>query len=295
MARYRKIDPRIWNDEKFRMVSDDAKLIFFLLLTHPHMTALGAMRATLAGLAAALGWPGNRFRRGFAQLLQQAMVRHDEGAACIWLPHFLKYNPPENPNVVKSWQASLDLLPECPLKDQVLQGCRHLVDRLPQGFREGLPEPLRKGMPNQEQEPEPEPEPEGECSPPVVPLTGNQRHTHPSPVRTARGRQATPASPFPPEYTASATLRATITAKYPGVDVDALVDAMRDWALGKGVWRSNWDAVLRTFARRAYDDLQRNGGGPRRHASTTEHNLAALAEAKRLSRERTGDGPRAGF
>jgi len=291
MARYRKIDPRIWNDEKFRHVSDDAKLIFFLLLTHPHMTALGAMRATLVGLAAELGWPGNRFRRGFAQLLQQAMVQYDQGAACIWLPHFLKYNRPESPNVVRSWGSSLDLLPECPLKGRVLQGCRNLVDRLPQGFREGLPEPFRKGMPNQDQdqdkEPEPEPEPEEECSPPIVPLT--------SPVRTARGRQATPASPFPPDYTPSAMLRAAITAKYPGVDVDGLVDAMRDWALGKGVWRSSWDAVLRTFARRAYDDLQRTVGTPQRHASTAEHNLAALAEAKRLSRERGADGPRSGF
>jgi hypothetical protein len=56
MARYRKIDPRIWNDQKFRELSDDAKIVFFLLLTHPHMTALGAMRATVAGLAAELGW-----------------------------------------------------------------------------------------------------------------------------------------------------------------------------------------------------------------------------------------------
>jgi hypothetical protein len=55
MARYRKIDPRIWNDAKFRALLDDAKFVFMLLLTHPHMTALGAMRATLAGSAAELG------------------------------------------------------------------------------------------------------------------------------------------------------------------------------------------------------------------------------------------------
>jgi hypothetical protein len=88
------------------------------------------------------------------------MVRHDEQAALIWLPNFLKYNAPENPNVVRSWQASLALLPECRLKDALVHACRCLVERLPKGFAEGLPKPFRKGMANQEQEPDPEPEQE---------------------------------------------------------------------------------------------------------------------------------------
>jgi hypothetical protein len=78
MARYRKIDPRIWNDARFWVLSDAAKLIFLLLLTHPHMTALGAMRATLAGLAAELGWLERRFRCAFGKIIRLGMVRHDE-------------------------------------------------------------------------------------------------------------------------------------------------------------------------------------------------------------------------
>ena len=45
VARYRKIDPRVWNDEKFVSFSDDGKLAFLFVLTHPSMTAIGAMRA----------------------------------------------------------------------------------------------------------------------------------------------------------------------------------------------------------------------------------------------------------
>jgi hypothetical protein len=96
MARYRKIDTRIWNDARFWVLSDAAKLIFLLLLTHPHMTALGAMRATLAGLAAELGWLERCFRRAFGEIIRLGMVRHDEQAALIWLPNFLKYNAPGN-------------------------------------------------------------------------------------------------------------------------------------------------------------------------------------------------------
>jgi len=34
-ARFRKIDVRLWTDEKFRVLSRDAKLIFVFLLSCP--------------------------------------------------------------------------------------------------------------------------------------------------------------------------------------------------------------------------------------------------------------------
>ena len=38
MSRYRKVDPRIWNDEKFRTLTDNGKLVFFMLLTQPFLS-----------------------------------------------------------------------------------------------------------------------------------------------------------------------------------------------------------------------------------------------------------------
>ena len=46
MSHHRKIDVRIWNDQKFLSLSERGKLAFLMLLTHPMMTALGAMRGT---------------------------------------------------------------------------------------------------------------------------------------------------------------------------------------------------------------------------------------------------------
>lgn len=166
MARFRKVDPRIWNDEKFRDLSDQGKLLFLFLLTHPHMTSVGAMRATMPGLAAELGWDVEGFRERFAEPFRKGMVKVDEKASFLVLPNFIKYNPPENPNVLKSWFSSLDLLPECELKRQHLEYLKGFAKRLPKGFTEPLPEQFRNGypnsMPNQEQEQEPEPEPEQE-------------------------------------------------------------------------------------------------------------------------------------
>ncbi len=44
MGRYRKVETRIWNDATFRSLSDDGKLLFLFVLTHPSQTSLGAMR-----------------------------------------------------------------------------------------------------------------------------------------------------------------------------------------------------------------------------------------------------------
>ena len=166
MAHYRKIDPRMWNDEKFRTLSTEGKLAFVLLLTHPHMTALGAMRATIPGLAAELG--GKGFAEAFREVFAKGLAKHDEKASCVYLPRFLKYNKPESPNVVKAWAHSIDLIPECHLKSELIQEVKGFAEALPEAFGKALPEAFAKAMPNQEQEQEQE----QEEIPPLIPPLG---------------------------------------------------------------------------------------------------------------------------
>jgi hypothetical protein len=156
VSHYRKIDTRIWNDAKFRALDDTAKLVFFMLLTHPSMTMLGAMRATTAGLAEEMAMPLKAFREAFGQVLQQGMAEQDAAAHLIALPNFLKYNRPESPNVVKSWATALDLLPECALKTSVVARSKAFAEGMSKAFGEALPEAFRRTYPNQEQEQEQE-------------------------------------------------------------------------------------------------------------------------------------------
>jgi hypothetical protein len=156
VGRYRKIDTRIWNDAKFRALSDNGKLAFFFLLTHPHMTSLGAMRGTVRGLAAEMEWQEKAFREALGEAFAKGMAEVDEKACFVCLPNFLKYNKPESPNVVKSWEESLDLIPECNGKVTLLQRVKDFTEGLSEGFKEALPEAFRKAMPNQEQEQEQE-------------------------------------------------------------------------------------------------------------------------------------------
>jgi len=160
MSKYRKIDVRIWNDAKFRDLSHNAKLVFFFLLTHPNMTALGAMRSTLSGLAEELDFDLEAFREAFREAFAKGMVKHDGKACLIALPNFIKYNQPESPNVVKAWVNSLDLLPECDLKNEVISLSANALKGYSKAFREALPEAFLKTYPksmlNQEQEQEQE-------------------------------------------------------------------------------------------------------------------------------------------
>jgi hypothetical protein len=137
-VRYRKVDPRIWNDEKFRALSVDGKFVFFFILTHPAMTALGAMRATLPGHAAELGCTPRRFREAILPAVKSGMVELDEGACFIGLPKFLRYNEPESPNSVKSWVGSLDQLPECVAKRALIARAVSYLEGKSEEFRNAL-------------------------------------------------------------------------------------------------------------------------------------------------------------
>lgn len=146
MARYRKIDTRTWNDKKFNELSDYGKLVFFLLLTHPNLTSIGAMRASIPGLAGDLHWPLEKFKEAFQESFLKDMVLFDETASLIWLPNFLRYNQPESPNVVKSWVNSLDYLPECSLKNSIMEHLKSFVSTLSLPFQEALSKVFDKAM-----------------------------------------------------------------------------------------------------------------------------------------------------
>lgn len=159
MGVYRTIDTRIWNDGKFRKLSDKGKLVWFLLLTHPNQTPLGAFRATIEGLAAELGMDPKGFREGFAEAFAEGMVEADEKACCILIPKFTRYNKPANPNVVKSWVKHLDRIPECELlercKSLAYQTLTEMGEPFTKAFAEafGKPfaEPFANPSPKQEQ------------------------------------------------------------------------------------------------------------------------------------------------
>ena len=233
MGKYRKIDPRIWNDAKFMAMPDDGKLVFLFVLTHPHQTGVGAMRATVDGLASELEWTPKRFREGLREPFRNGMIRADEKAHLFALPNFLKYNPLENDNVIIGQATALDLIPECSLKDDICQWVREHWEANRKRYSKPLPEPFRNGMPkgmgNPMPNPEPEPEPEPE---PNIPKRQRRRFVKPS-VEEAEA------------YARSIDFE---------MDGEEFVDhyESKGWCIGKTPMK-DWKAAVRTWKRRAVE------------------------------------------
>ena len=192
MAIYRKIDCRISNDKKFRELSVEGKLAWYTILSRRDLAPIGAFKASFESLA--IEQRGNEYLneglqkdlpKGFSEvfiqalneLLSKGLIKYDSESFLIYVPNFLKYNFPENPNVVKSWNSALDSLPECDLTNHVLAKSAQIIlnsqrdsfiKALPKEFNEayrkgfakdlpkGFSKDFGKGMPKQEQEQEQE-------------------------------------------------------------------------------------------------------------------------------------------
>jgi uncharacterized phage protein (TIGR02220 family) len=144
MSRYAKVDRRVWNDERFRAFSDDGRYLWLALLTHLHLTSLGTLRSTWAGLAAELGWSERRLRAAAGPLVEAGMVDVNEAACYLGLRNFLRYNQPESPNVCKAWVAALELVPECEERRRLIARCEEALAELPESFRKAFAEAYRK-------------------------------------------------------------------------------------------------------------------------------------------------------
>ena len=144
MGRYRNIHCMIWNDDKFPFCSDDAQLVFFHLMTTPMSTPFGLYKASLEALAAEKRWPLKRYRESFRECSARHFCAYDEKTLVVFLPSFLKYNPPHNLNTMKSWKTAYSEIPDCECKHLFWKQLKTYAESLGESyalsFRECFPE-----------------------------------------------------------------------------------------------------------------------------------------------------------
>jgi len=158
MARYRKIDTRMWGDCKFRELSSpkpSGKYLWMFLLTGPQTSNIpGLFHAGEMALAEELEWSVEDFREAFGEVFRKGLVEADWKARVVWVPNAVKYNQPESPNVVKSWRYAWDEIPECNLKAEAHERLKAFTEGLGEGFAKAFAEACAQPSPNQEQEQE---------------------------------------------------------------------------------------------------------------------------------------------
>lgn len=118
---WRSIYSRIWHDENFLALSQDAKYLWFFLLTGPHTTWLpGLIKAGILSLAEEIGWSADRMLDTVVEIENSKMIRADWDNRVVMIPNALKYNPPVTNAQIKFWRYNFNRIKDCELKSDWL-------------------------------------------------------------------------------------------------------------------------------------------------------------------------------
>jgi hypothetical protein len=139
MGRYRPVDPRIWSDEKFKLLSKpkpNAQTLWLFLLTGPHSDGCpGLFHRGEMALAEELGWSLNDFRKVFKEIENLGMAFADWEARVVLIPNAIKYDPPQNPNIIKKWAYNFEGIPNCELKWRFYKILNDFIEKKDEKFK----------------------------------------------------------------------------------------------------------------------------------------------------------------
>lgn len=166
MARWRKVEVSTWTDDRFLSLSQaqpNGQTLWLYLLCGPRTTPFpGLVVARPEVIASDLGWFQEGSLKGFweayRELSAQGLVKEDWKAGLVVLRKALfdssgdprESAAPSNPNQLKGWATSWELVPECDLAFEYLQQLELFAQALGQtfleGFRKAFAKPLAKGL-----------------------------------------------------------------------------------------------------------------------------------------------------
>lgn len=252
MSRYRAIHCLIWNDDKFPFVSDQCQLMFFHLLTTPMSSPFGLYKASIEALAAEKRWDVKAYRKAFTEGLSNGFMKYDERHLVILIPNFLKYNPPNNPNVLISWKNIYDEIPNCDIKSEFYQSLKDSMKGFGKGFAEAFAKAWPQPLPIQEQEQEQEQIQD-------LPTEDLQKHAREETTiepSDSRYKWPKPTKRVPENFPRDPTvaMQAFVNEETPGIDIQRQHRKFLDYQYRDA--HSDWHATWRNWMREAYDRMQ---------------------------------------
>jgi hypothetical protein len=160
MPRYRKIDPRIWTDEKMRTLSPLDKLVALYIIT-AQSNRIGLFHFSLARAAEDLQLDSDTCVARVKHVCDTCRWAWDIGhvsdtsptrvlglemepksifyvPSVVYLPTWWKYNPPENASVMKGNLADLHEVPESVLVGQFAENLLYIPRHSVRAFRAGV-------------------------------------------------------------------------------------------------------------------------------------------------------------
>lgn len=138
--RYIRIASKVWQDDKFRTISDEAKLLYLYILTSQHSNMIGYYLLPKPYVAYDLKWLPEQLDKRFTELLQIGLVKYCDKGDVVLIPNFLKYNTIQNPNQAKGAVNRLKEVPQNTLVDEFLACIKEYAEPFVEEFKEALPQ-----------------------------------------------------------------------------------------------------------------------------------------------------------
>ena len=138
-ARYKKIYPKIWSDEKFFGLREPEKLTALYCLSSEQTNRVGLFKLS-AGLAAEdLDITPKTFTERLLNVCEALGWMYDQQCRVLFIPTWWLYNQPENSNVLIGNLKDLHELPNTELLCDFADNIETLPETLHQTFTERLP------------------------------------------------------------------------------------------------------------------------------------------------------------
>lgn len=167
-AKYRRIDPRIWNDEKFRKLTFEGRAVALYCLTTDQSNRIGIFNFNVFKAADDLGLKYTVFDTVFNTVCNTMNWHFAKVFRILYLPTWWKYNQPDNEKHFLGCMKDLDDIPNCELKLLFLTNCifldgdfKSLMDTVSKRYSIQY----RNSMAYQEQDQDQEQDQEQETSP----------------------------------------------------------------------------------------------------------------------------------
>jgi hypothetical protein len=139
---YRPISITIWDDIRFHGLSEDAKLLWLFLLTSSECPIPGILIAGETTVSERIGWPVDRVRSVFAELVAKHINVLWEGRV-VWCVNGLKHQPVCNPNQLKSIATAFRNVPDVSFKHALWRALREACKSWSVMFGDFFVEPSR--------------------------------------------------------------------------------------------------------------------------------------------------------
>lgn len=265
MAReYARIKLTIWNDPDFKALSTDAQWLYFTMLTSATINSCGVLEwrePKLANFSSDM--TVQRLRRAAWELGQAGLAAVDPETEEALVRSFVRHDGVlQSPNMTRALVREHGGIASLNIMAIVSREVRRGLSEHPEWKGAEAAEPVRKQFPNAESNPSnlvPDWFQNGSETVPtqIPPKQGNPSNLVPEqfdpsliPYPSLTEREATRkrAHPIPEDWKPNTKHIEKAMAK--GIDVYALAERFRDWAIAGGKKFVNWDAAFNGWINR---------------------------------------------